>query len=627
MSIDRRFIRHYIILGVLIVTASLTIFRYGRLAFSSIGAPTSPLASRVISIRGPIYDREGRLLAVDTNLYDVSIWKPSLAKGRERDFAQAMALATGIDESVLLATISGEGSDFAYLARRVSGDVAKDVQKAIDETGINGIKLDRVSGRVYPERALAAHLVGFVGTDNFGLSGAEAAFDSVLAANASRASGGYAYGDAVYLTIDADLQFRLESIARDVLEKNDASGLALVAMEAKTGAILSYISLPDYDPNEFLAADRSTWVDRVSIYAYEPGSVFKVYSMGALMALGGIDSNSVFYCDGSYDRDLPSGDSIVIKCLGSHGVVNATKILEYSCNAGAAYASDTVSAIDFYATIREFGFGERAGADLAGESPGLLRRPADWSARTKPTIAIGQELLVTALQMATAGTVIANGGLLVRPRTLSRIVDADGVTIEDPEPIIVRRVMEEHEARSILGSMEAAVLDTGTGHRARIDDLRMSVKTGTAQVIDPATRRYSDTDFIASTIAMFPSEAPEYIVYAAIFNPKGSSTYGGRIAAPFVKDVANVIADIYGVARSGSASATHSGRIAVSNPVPVSIGRVMPDLRGSPKRSLTALLQRSDILVEIEGDGWVVEQSPAPGQPVTEGMTILLRLE
>ena len=137
----------------------------------------------------------------------------------------------------------------------------------------------------------------------------------------------------------------------------------------------------------------------------------------------------------------------------------------------------------------------------------------------------------------------------------------------------------------------------------------MSVKTGTAQVIDPATRRYSDTDFIASTIALFPSEAPEYIVYAAIFKPKGPSTYGGRIAAPFVKDIANAIADLYGVARTGSASATHGGRIVVAGAEAVRIGDTMPDLRGTPKRALTALLERQDIVVEIEGDGWVREQT------------------
>jgi len=626
MSIDKRFIRYYIILGIILCVAGATIVRFGYLAFSN-QVPSNSGSARVVSIRGPMYDREGRLLAIDTDLYDISIWKPSMPKNGLESFARAFSDAAGGDPDTILGILTGEGPDFSYLVRRVSGEVAKNVERAIEETGMTGVRLDRVSGRVYPERALAAHLIGFTGTENKGLAGAEASFDQTLAADISSAVGGYAYGDSIYLTIDSDLQFRLESLCQTALVENAAEGVALVAMEARTGDIIAYVSLPDFDPNNFLGADRSTWVDRVSIYAYEPGSVFKVYSMGALMGLGGIDSNSTFFCDGSYEHETATEGDIVIKCLGTHGVVNVTKILEYSCNAGASYASDTVSSIDFYTKIREFGFGERAGADLAGESPGLIRKPEEWSARTKPTIAIGQELLVTALQMATAGTIIANGGILVRPRTLDRIVDSSGATLESPEPISVRRVLEESEARAILDAMEAATLDTGTGHRARIDDLRMSVKTGTAQMIDPETRRYSSTDFIASTIALFPSGAPEYIVYAAIFKPKGASIYGGRIAAPLVKDAANAIADLYGVTRSEAVTATHSGRVKVPELVPVRIGNTMPDLRGVPKRALTALLERDDIIVKIQGDGWVVEQQPAPGEPVVAGMEVLLRLE
>jgi len=626
MALERRFARHYFILAILAVVAVSTIARYGRLTLSgaSAGAGSRP---SIVSIRGSIYDRNGKLLAADTDLYDVSAWRPALTKGRESAFAEAAAEALGTSQEALLAVLTGDGPDFVYIARRLSASASKAVERMASETGLRGLRFDRVAGRVYPERDLAAHLVGFVGTENRGLAGAEAAFDAILAADPGTARGGYAYGDSVYLTIDADLQYRLEELAAAALKDNAAEGIALVAMEARTGAILAYVSLPDYDPNAFLSADRSTWLDRVSLHAYEPGSVFKVYSMASIMALGAIDERSTFRCDGRYERRFSSGEEVVIKCLGHHGNVTVTKILEYSCNAGAGYASDTVSSIDFYAKIREFGFGERAGADLAGESPGLIRKPEAWSGRTKPTIAMGQELLVTALQMASASTALANGGLLLRPRTMRRIVDPSGKTIEEPQPIAIRRVMEASEARSILEAMEAAVLSTGTGHRARIDDLRMSVKTGTAQVIDPATRRYSDTDYTASTIALFPSEAPEYIVYAAIFNPKGSSTYGGRIAAPFVKDAANIIADLYGVARSGSASATHSGRIVIPSVASAQVGATMPDLRGLPKRSLTALLERTDIIVEIVGEGWVVEQSPAPGVSISAGATITLRLE
>lgn len=621
----RRVVRLYIIIGLLASVAAYTVVRYASLGFSGPG-PSSP-ARPPVAIRGPIYDREGRLLAVDTDLYDLSAWRPSLDLAHLPDYAALLARALGGGPEGFLPALEGPGPDFFYLARRVSGEAARAISSEASAAGLTGLRLDRVAGRVYPERDLAAQLVGFVGTENTGLAGAEAAFESQLAPDPARAEGGYAYGNAVYLTIDADLQYRLEELCSAALKAHGAEGVVMVAMEARTGNISAYVSLPDFDPNEFLAADRSSWVDRVSIYAYEPGSVFKVYSMAGLMALGGIDGSSTFYCDGSYERSVSSGEEIVISCLGRHGAVNMTKILEYSCNAGAAYASDTVSGLDFYAKIREFGFGERMGADLSGESPGVIRPPAGWSMRTKPTVAIGQEVLVTALQMATAATTLANGGLLLRPRTLSKVTSAAGEVLDQPEPIAVRRVLDERSAAAVLRAMEAVVLETGTGKRARIDDLRMSVKTGTAQMIDPATKRYSQDDFIASTLALFPSEAPEYIVYAAIIKPRGESIYGGRIAAPLVKDAANIIADLYGVARAGSTTFQHDGRISVPRSAPAAIGEIMPNLIGYPKRLLTPLLERSDILVDIRGDGWVVRQSPAPGSPVPAGSAVILELE
>jgi len=274
MSIDRRFLRHYVILGAIVLVAIVTLFRYGRLALGT-GPGTGAAAPRVVSIRGSIFDREGRLLAAYTDLYDVSVWRPSVTKGREPDFAHAIAAALDVPEDSILARLAGDGPDFVYLARRISGEVAKAVERAAESTGMHGLSLDRVAGRVYPERALASHLIGFVGTENKGLAGAEVSFESVLAPDVSKASAGYAYGDSVYLTIDADLQYRLEQLGRAALKENAAEGIALVVMEAHTGAILGYGSLPDFDPNNFLAADRSTWVDRVSIYAYEPGSVSK----------------------------------------------------------------------------------------------------------------------------------------------------------------------------------------------------------------------------------------------------------------------------------------------------------------------------------------------------------------
>ncbi|OHD77470.1 MAG: hypothetical protein A3J97_03030 [Spirochaetes bacterium RIFOXYC1_FULL_54_7] len=623
---QRRFVRHYVLITVLLLIAGVTLWRYVELAHQG-GKWITASGQRIVSIRGPIYDRDGSLLAVDTDLYDVSVWKPSVDLGRAEVHARLLSDALGADSDEILDKLVGDGPDFTYLVRRTSSNQAQDLERLIEDSGITGIRIDRISGRIYPERDLGAHLVGFVGLENKGLAGAEASFDQMLAADPATAESGFAYGNAVYLTMDVDLQYRLEQLAGEAMEDQVAESVVIVAMEAKTGNVLSYVSMPDYDPNEFLQADRSTWVDRIGIYAYEPGSVFKVFTMASVMALGGIDEKSSFVCNGSYTRVLPSGEEIVINCLGQHGEVDMTKILEYSCNAGAAYASDRVSSLDFYAKLREFGFGERSGADLAGESPGVLRSPASWSARSKPTIAIGQEVLVTALQMASAATVLANGGILLRPRTLAKVVDSKGQVINQAEPVAIRRVLDERTAQATLDAMEAAVLDTGTGRRARIDDLRLSVKTGTAQMIDPATRRYSTTDFIASTLALFPSENPEYILYVAIIKPKGASTYGGQIAAPLIKKAANIVADLYGVARSSSAVAEHDGRIAIQSLDVAVIGDVMPRLLGLPKRALTVLMERQDLSFEISGDGWVVHQEPEPGAPVSSGATIILRLE
>jgi len=614
-------------ISVLVVFSLLTVailWRYGRLAADQSLPGMS--ASRVVSVRGSIHDRNGRILAIDTDLYDISLWKPAMRQSSMAEDVAILTNITGTDLQPILERIDDGRTDFMYLGRRVTGDTAQLVMAAVSERGINGINVERIAGRVYPENQLAAHLIGFTGTDNTGLAGAEAAFEKDLRANPGNAQAGFAYGNSVFLTIDADIQYRLEELCREALTTNLAEAVVMVAMEARTGKVIAYVSLPDFNPNSFLQADRDSWVDRVSIYAYEPGSVFKVFSLAALLGLGGINERSSFICNGSWEKEMPSGEKIVINCLGHHGRVNLRSILEYSCNSGAASASETVSTLDFYAKLREFGFGERPGADRPSESSGLFRAPSTWSARTKPTVAMGQEILVTAMQMASAATVLANDGVLLRPRTLEAVYDYNGAVLETAPPVPVKQVMSAHDARIILEAMEAVTLESGTGRRARIDDLRMSVKTGTAQMIDTATRRYSSSDFIASTLALFPAEAPEYIVYTAIIKPMGASIYGGRIAAPLIREAALTIADLYGAPRGSTPVVTHSGRIILPQVGTLSLGSVMPDLTGVPKRLLTSLLTQDDFAVEIEGDGYVYDQDPAAGSALHLGQTIRLKL-
>jgi cell division protein FtsI (penicillin-binding protein 3) len=194
-------------------------------------------------------------------------------------------------------------------------------------------------------------------------------------------------------------------------------------------------------------------------------------------------------------------------------------------------------------------------------------------------------------------------------------------------PQAVRRVVSADTAKAILAAMETVASEGGTGKRAKVKDIRMAVKTGTAQMIDPATKRYSEKDFIASTLAIFPADAPRIILYLAIVKPTGESYYGGRIAAPVVKDAAEALLSITDLPRGASPTILHSGTVAIPPVAPVVIGSTMPDLKGTPKRLLLPLLARKDISVRILGEGYVVRQKPPAGAAVPSGTEVVLELQ
>lgn len=622
---ERRHLRYWIAIALLAAFSAAVVVRYAKLAAQG-PSPTSRRTPEVV--RGSVLDRRGRLLAVDTNLYNIAVWRPELEKDGWQSDAAELEKILGLETGSLRTTIEASRSDFLYAVKRIPASLAQTVQEVKRDRGLPGFVVEKVHGRLYPERSLASHVVGFVGNDNYGLAGIEAKYEQELAPKpTAEDTGAIVYGNQVILTLDADAQYNLERIARNALEANSAEAVMLLAMRASTGEILAYVSMPDFDPNDFLAYPEASWADRPALYAFEPGSVFKVFSMAGLMELGGIDERSVFTCDGAYERTVSPDEEIRIRCLGVHGRVTIKEILEYSCNAGAAYASDTVSTLDFYDILREFGFGLRTGLPLPGESPGSLRESKTWSLRSKPTIAMGQELLVTAVQMTAAAGALANGGVLLKPRLVSRVLAPDGSTVSE-EPIQpVRRVLSPENARKILTAMEAAAGESGTGRRAAISDVRLAVKTGTAQMVDPETGRYSDKDYIASCLGIFPADAPEIVLYLAIVKPRGESTYGGRIAAPVIREAAESLITLYGLDRGSTPSLVHPGRIVLPSLGPIQAGSTMPDLIGTPKRLLLPLLSRSDLDVSLEGDGYVVSQEPPPGAALPSGTHIRLVLE
>jgi cell division protein FtsI (penicillin-binding protein 3) len=577
---------------------------------------------RSLTERGPILDRNGRILAMQTKLGNVTIWRPELRD--QAGTAAKLSSILSLDPDELEERLRTSESDFIYAKKRVDQSSLAAIEAARGAGELRGVGIEPIVGRVYPEKNLASQLIGFVGDDNVGLAGIEYAFQGSLAPSAEQAGG---YGDQVFLTIDANAQYILEKIARKSLQENKAESVMFIAMDSRTGEILAYASLPDYDPNDIRAAGGRNLSDRMAVSAYEPGSVFKVFTLAGIMELGGIGEHTTFTCDGAYERVTSSGERIVIKCLGSHGQVDARDIITYSCNSGAAYAADRVDAERFAGMIEAFGFGSKTESGLPGETPGFMRPVERWSLRSKPTIAIGQEIAVSALQMVQAATAIANDGVLVRPRLVSRVVAPDGTVKQTYKPEAVRRVISAENARAMRSFMLSASSEAGTGRRAGVDDISLAVKTGTAQLIDPATNSYSKTDYIASCLALLPAEEPRLILYHVIVKPKGESYLGGRIAAPPIGEAAEELANYLGIPRGRNEIADHPGTVSIKSEGDVAIGDRMPDLRGVAKRRLLPLLSRTDISVEIVGNGWVRRQSPEPGAPVQEGTAVRLELE
>jgi cell division protein FtsI (penicillin-binding protein 3) len=610
MNFKRRYI---VVFAGLALFAVYLLVHYGILMIGGKVPPVHRQSGSNIE-RGPILDRNGRYLALQIRFADVSVWRPSITDidllSTELEVILDMPAAT------IRERITSSESNFLYLKRQIEDSAARRLNAIITEKKIGGVMVQPIVGRLYPERNLASQVVGFVGDGNRGLEGIEYGFNSSL--------DGVDYegkGAQVVLTIDTYVQHILERIANRTRDETKAEAVMLLAMDPRTGEILGSVSTPGFDPNNIRESNAASRMNRPVIWAYEPGSVFKVFTIASLLDSGAISPNTVFNCNGSY----VTNSGIHINCLGAHGRVTAREIIIHSCNAGAAFASDNINNNGFYTLLSRYGFGSRTGAGSPGETAGYLVGPDSWSERSKPTLAIGQEIAVSAYQMLQAASAVANDGVLVNPRVVAKIINADG-SETDFNPGESRRVLRAETARAMRSYMVDAASGIGTGWRAAVEDMSLAVKTGTAQIIDPATRRYSDTDFIASCIALLPAEAPSLILYLAIIKPRGE-IFGGRIAAPAIREAAESLIDYLGIPRGRNPQVSHPSAVSIpAGRLPV-LHTTVPDYTGVSKRILLPLLLRDDVRVEIRGDGWVRRQSPPPETPVTTGMTIILELE
>lgn len=595
---------------------------YAKLAFT----PVSSIVSSAPPVqRGSIVDRNGKPLAVQTNFYHVGV-TPHLVRNKAQ-FADDVSGPLGMESSDIMRILEqNSAASFVYLKKKITQTAYAELKKITDAKGYVYVNYDRIPGRIYPENALASQLIGYMGDDGKGLAGIEYSMQSYLQPSEKDGNAKESQEKNVYLTIDANLQYKLEEIARDTMRTTQAESMMLIAADAKNGEILSYISLPSANLNEYSYASVSETVDRPAMEAYEPGSVFKIFTVSVACDQGLIRPDDSFLCDGMYERRIKGGEAVRIKCLDRHGWLTARDALKYSCNDVLGQISDRISDDDFIAKIRALGFGQRTEIELPGETYGSVKDSdsALWSVRSKPTIAIGQEISVSALQMVQAATAIANKGIPLKLTLVKRITNKDGSVFYEHTAVPKERVLKQSTAEYVLSCMETTAT-SGTGSRARLNDISLGVKTGTAQMASKSGG-YSTTDFLSNCMAIFPVEDPQIILYIVVEKAKGE-TYAGRIVAPVIAKAADEIIDYLGMSRGDAASLEHSGKISISAARPIILGKKLPDFTGLSKRDIMNLVNSNGIQVKINGSGWVKSQNPAPGTPVSENMIIELNLE
>ncbi len=607
--------RLVIVFSIEILLTAIILIQYSNIMLFS-AADNNNVSGKQWNERGSILDRNASIIAIQAQRDTLLGWKPEIKDiDNNADF---LAKLLHIDRQDIIKRITNSQGNI-IIKRTISPEASKTIAELKKEGELVGFYLQPDKRRIYPENEVASHVVGYVGLDNVGLNGIEYTFNKELSSAPE-----LPFGNHVYISIDINVQRSMEEIAQEALEREDARYVALIVMDARTGEILAFVNHPGFDPNQFTQYSDEERKNRLIADVYEPGSVFKIFSIASLLEMGYINGNTVF--DASKPYVSPGGD-FTIRDIGNYGLVDIEDIIKFSSNVGTAYAAEQVVREDFYYKLKQFGFGNKTGIELNGEEVGILKQSHQWSGRSRQTIAIGQEIGITALQIVTAATAFANDGMILKPTIIRKIVSPRGELLYRSERTVLRSAISSETSKQMLRMMHSSTEDDGTARRLQIDGIAISAKTGTAEVYDNKKRAYSQERFIASTLAIVPTKNPELIVYVAIHEPRAGEIYGGRIAAPVVKDALQRLIAERVLRHPDSQTILQENNITIQNPRIPSIGESLPDFSGLPKRSLLYLFKQNNIQVQIIGNGWVVRQSPAAGSPVTPDMELVLELE
>ncbi len=634
-------------------------------------APTS-------AARGVIYDANMEPLAVSASVDNVYLSPAEIEMyGEDKELiARKLSELLELDYEEVLEKASRSGSWYVTVARKLEREQADLVREFKNEYGLRGVRLETDVKRYYPNSSLACHVIGFVGTDNYGLEGIEAQYDSALAGSTGRtlrATNAFGTdllfsqfeeyvpgedGFDIVTTLDSGIQFFIEKHLKQAVEDYDIlNGAGAIAMDVNTGAILAMASLGNYDLNDFLAvspeaqaavdaaetpeeaqallsaAQARQWRNKALSDTYEPGSTFKIITLSMALEENAVSPSDTFYCGGSVNV---LGRTSPIRCWKTqgHGSQNLTQAVQHSCNAAFVNIGQRVGAETFYRYCEAFGFlnltedpdenlSAVTGIDLAGESGSIW-----WSRNTfcspknlsqLAAASFGQTFTITPLQLITAVSACVNGGKLMQPYVVSQMLNPDGSLAYERKPTVVRQVISPETSAQVRSMLEQVVGDPneGTGRNAAVAGYRIGGKTGTSEKVSLEAQT-GEKEYIVSFIGFAPADDPKIAVLIFLDTPSNESgiyVSGGQMAAPVVGRMMADILPYLGVEPS------LSGEAAENMDVP------MPDLKDLSRAEAANRLEKAKLRVRTIGSGErVTAQLPAPGTVIAAGTEVILYL-
>lgn len=489
--------------------------------------------------RGTIYDRHGVELAVSVDSDSVWVNPRELRKQQQPIDALAMSLASVLDLDVMAVRSKLEADKlFVWLKRYVTPAQAQ----AVRAMRIAGIETLTEQRRYYPNREVGAHVIGMANVDGVGIEGIELSYDSFLRGQRQRSAAvldrrGHlvfsteslddrnAQGDDVHLTMDRTLQHMAEAELSRSINMFQAKAGSIVVLEPSTGDILAMASFPNFNPNDPASSSVTARRNRAVTDRFEPGSTLKPFTVAAALDAGAISQNQWIDCE----HGAMKIDRFTIHDTSRWGALIPAQILVHSSNIGAAKIGSLLGKQKLYHALTQFGFGVESKIPLPGETRGVLRKPQKWYEMDTMTVSFGQGMSVTALQIAMAMGALANGGRLMSPRLVTKVIDANRQVVKDEQPMVRAQAVRRDTAQAVAHMLIGVTQDEGTGVEAAIPGFDVAGKTGTAQKADYVKGGYADDAWVASFVGFAPANNPKLVISVVIDEPTGSHT-GGTVA-------------------------------------------------------------------------------------------------